>query len=156
MSSCQFTIIHLATDHAGFDHKEAVREWLANEGMVVIDHGATAYDEEDHFPEFIALASRAVAAGGAGHAAVIFGGSGQGEAMMANRFAGVRATVYYGGNESIISLSREHNNANVLSIGARFVSVDETKRVVWNWLFTPTLSNEKYHHRNQLLDTLAL
>ncbi|PIW97286.1 ribose-5-phosphate isomerase, partial [Candidatus Kaiserbacteria bacterium CG_4_8_14_3_um_filter_38_9] len=67
---------------------------------------------------------------------------------------GVRATVYYGGDEAIIALSRQHNNANVLSIGARFVSVDNAKKVIWDWLHTAPNSDEKYHRRNRALDNI--
>lgn len=147
----QFTTIHLGTDHAGFYHKNEIKDWLASEDFVVIDHGADVYDELDDFPNFIALAAQSVQARD-GEAAVIFGGSGQGEAMMANRFGGVRATVYYGGNDEIIRLSRQHNNANVLSIGARFISVDEAKKVIWQWLHTKAGTDEKYDRRNRQLD----
>jgi len=143
--------IYLATDHAGFSHKESVKEWLLAEGYSVTDCGAYTYDSEDDFPVFIKQAAEAVAAGKG--VSILFGGSGQGEAMVANRFKGVRATVYYGGSDEIVALSRQHNDANVLSIGARFVSVDDTKRVIWQWLHTDSLPEEKYKRRNQQLDT---
>lgn len=144
--------IYLATDHAGFAHKEAVKAWLLREGGTVIDVGATHYDENDDFPDFIRLAAQAVGKDPETRAAIIFGGSGEGEAMVANRITGVRATVYYGGHESIIKLSREHNDANVLSIGARFVTVDETKQAIWEWLQTPKGTDPKYHRRNVKID----
>jgi len=144
--------IYVATDHAGFAHKEAVRDWLLAEGCTVIDVGAPLYDADDDFPDYISLAGKAVSQNPETVAAIIFGGSGQGEAMVANRFPGVRATVYYGGDESIIKLSREHNDANVLSIGARFVSVDHTKKVIWDWLHFDKGSDPKYHRRNVKID----
>lgn len=147
--------VHLASDHAGLAHKDAVRDWLVSEGVAVVDHGAHGFDAQDDFPDFINLAARAVARMPDVARGVIFGGSGQGEAMMANRFLGVRATVYYGGPDEIITLSREHNDANVLSIGARFVSADETKRVVWKWLLAMPGRAEKYDRRNRKLDALA-
>lgn len=147
--------IHVASDHAGFAHKEAVIEWLTKEGCVVVDHGARTYDAEDDFPDFIALAAAAVSRTPHSARAIIFGGSGQGEAMVANRFPNVRATVFYGGEPSIIALSREHNDANVLSVGARFVSVDDTKRVIWEWLTYTTMRNEKYTRRNQKIETIT-
>jgi ribose 5-phosphate isomerase B len=144
--------LYLATDHAGFDHKEAVMSWLVAEGLTVIDCGAKMYDADDDFPDYISVAARAVAKAPEQSAALIFGGSGQGEAMVANRYVGVRATVYYGGDESIIALSREHNDANVLSIGARFVSLDQTKKVVWDWLTAAKSSDVKYTRRNLKMD----
>lgn len=147
--------IYLASDHAGFEHKEAIKVWLVSENYPVIDEGAFSFDPEDDFTDVIARAAIAVAEAPTSRIGIIFGGSGQGEAMMANRFAGVRASVYYGGDESIIALSREHNDANILSIGARFVSVDECKKVIWDWLHAPASTNEKYARRNRKLDILA-
>ena len=147
--------IYLAADHAGFAHKEAVKTWLESENYAVIDEGAFLYDPEDDFTDVIARAAIAVAEAPTTRLGIIFGGSGQGEAMMANRFPGIRATVYYGGGNDIIKLSRVHNDANVLSIGARFVSLDDTKKVIWDWLHTGTDSQEKYSRRNRKLDILA-
>jgi ribose 5-phosphate isomerase B len=144
--------LYLATDHAGFAHKEAIRDWLMAEGCTVIDVGATTYDEGDDFPDYISVAGKAVSQNPEATAAIIFGGSGQGEAMVANRWSGVRATVYYGGDESIIKLSREHNDANVLSIGARFVPVDVAKKVIWDWLHLERGTDPKYHRRNVKID----
>jgi ribose 5-phosphate isomerase B len=147
--------IHLAADHAGFELKNSVKAWLESEGHTVIDHGAHAYDEYDDFPDFIKKAAQAVSMAPATARGVIFGGSGQGEAMVANRYPNVRATVYYGGNEDIITLSREHNDANVLSIGARFVDIDTTKRVIERWLGALFSNDEKYERRNQKIERLT-
>ncbi len=149
------TTVHLATDHAGFTLKEEIRSWLEGAGYIVVDHGASSYDESDDFPDFIGLAAEAVSAAPEQNKAIIFGGSGQGEAMMANRFSGVRAAVYYGGSTEIIKLSRQHNNANILSIGARFVQVEEARSVVDLWLKTEPLADAKYTRRNEKLDTLS-
>lgn len=148
----QFTTIHLATDHAGFVLKEAVRMWLLQENFVIIDHGAYTFEVEDDFPDFIIPAVSAVARGPHTTAGIIFGGSGQGEAMAANRVAGVRAAVYYGAIRDIAVLSRVHNDANVLSLGARFVSEDEVKAVIWDWLHSVASSEEKYARRNKKLE----
>ena len=149
------SIIHLACDHAGFQLKEVVRQWLEEQGSTVIDHGATAYNESDDFPDFISKAAQAVSANPAGVCAIIFGGSGQGEAMVANRYPPVRATVYYGGDDSIVMLSRQHNDANVLSLGARFVDIETTKRVISLWLAEPFSKDEKYERRNQKIERLT-
>ncbi len=147
--------IHLGTDHAGFELKESVKSWLTAEGYSVIDHGATKLDPLDDFSDFVTLAVKALAKQSNKDKAIIFGGSGQGEAMMANRFKKIRAVVYYGGNEEIITLSRQHNDANVLSIGARFVNTDLAKKVIWDWLHTEPLADKKYSRRNKKLDTLS-
>jgi ribose 5-phosphate isomerase B len=144
--------LYLATDHAGFEHKESIRTWLLSEGCTIIDVGATHFDESDDFPDYISVAGKAVSLNPEAAAAIIFGGSGQGEAMVANRYPGVRATVYYGGDPKIIALSREHNDANVLSIGARFVTVDESKKVIWDWLHLERGTDPKYHRRNLKID----
>ena len=119
-----------------------------------MDHGAQHLDEDDDFPDFIKKAARAVSKSSAQSRGIIFGGSGQGEAMVANRFAHVRATVYYGGSDEIIKLSRQHNDANVLSIGARFVSFEESKHAISTWLNTNFSSDEKYERRNQKIEKL--
>jgi ribose 5-phosphate isomerase B len=142
-------IIHLATDHAGFEHKKSVALWLRTEGFEVMDHGAHEYDALDDFPDYIAKAAVAVNKNPGGSKAIIFGGSGQGEAMMANSYSYVRAAVYYGGEETIPVLSRHHNNSNVLSIGARFVDIDTAKKVIWEWLQAKPLEDEKYKRRNK-------
>ncbi|MEY3783753.1 MAG: hypothetical protein RLZZ230_75 [Candidatus Parcubacteria bacterium] len=147
--------IHLATDHAGFAHKVEVAKWLRSEGYKVVDHGATVLYDEDDFPDFISEAAQAVSNEDGSARAIIFGGSGQGEAMVANRFPNVRAAVFYGGEESIPVLSRQHNDSNILSIGARFVTLDVTKKVIWDWLHTDALTDEKYRRRNKKIETIT-
>lgn len=139
--------IYFATDHAGFELKEALLPFVRDVlGYEVVDCGATTYNPEDDYPTFIRKASDVVSKNPEGTKAIIMGGSGQGEAMVANRLPHVRATEYYGGNTEIIRLSREHNDANVLSLGARFLSMDEAKDAVSLWLSTP-FSNEERHVR---------
>ncbi len=148
-------VIHLATDHAGFEHKETVAVWLSMEGFEVMDHGAKVLDPLDDFPDFIAKAAGAVSNSPEKNRAIIFGGSGQGEAMVANRFPNVRAVTYYGGEDSIPRLSRQHNDSNVLSIGARFVDINETKRVIWEWLHEEAFKEEKYKRRNNKIEKIT-
>jgi ribose 5-phosphate isomerase B len=146
--------IHLATDHAGFQHKEAVKEYLISQGLEVIDHGAVTFDGRDDYPDFIAPAAQAVGVSGVPMEAdgrvltstdvgIIFGASGQGEAMVANRVPGVRATVYYGGPVDILTLSRAHNNANMLSIGASFVTIEEAINAIAIWSEIPFSMDER-------------
>lgn len=151
----QSLTLHIATDHAGFLQKVEVVKWLEANGYQVVDHGAHQVDADDDFPDFIGKAARAVSQNSAHAKAIIFGGSGQGEAMAANRFPHVRATVYYGGDIDIVKLSRQHNDANILSIGARFISLEETKRVITLWLATDFLDNAKYERRNQKIERLT-
>lgn len=145
--------IHVASDHAGYELKETVKASLETEGWKVVDHGAHSFDSEDDFPDYIFPAAEAVASNPEETVALIFGGSGQGEAMAANRISGIRATVYYGGDSKIITLSRDHNDANVLSIGARFVSKDMALKVVKSWLTAPFKTTEKRERRNSKLDS---
>lgn len=146
--------IYLATDHAGFEMKKSLVESLEKWGHEVKDLGACEYDREDDYPDFISGAMRALtqdAEDGRDARAIIFGGSGQGEAMCANRFPGIRAVVYYGANAEIITLSREHNNANVLSIGARFLSLTDAKEAVRLWLETDFTGEVRHQRRIQKL-----
>ena len=139
--------VYVATDHAGFALKEAlvpfVRDELRHE---VIDLGASELKEDDDYPALIRPAADAVRSDPGNACGIILGGSGQGEAMVANRLPGVRAAVFYGGPEDIITLSREHNDANVLSLGARFLSIDEAKAAIRLWLST-RFSGEARHVR---------
>ena len=105
-------------------------------GYDVTDHGAHEYDALDDYPDFIFPCARAVAADSSSRG-IILGGSGQGEAMAANRVKGVRAAVFYNCPEEIIKLSREHNNANILSLGARFMSEEEIYKIIELWFEEP-------------------
>lgn len=138
--------IHLATDHAGFAHKEALKQFLTEQGIEVIDHGATTLTEGDDYPDFIVPCAQGVAADATAFG-IIFGNSGQGEAMCANRISGARAVVYYGGPTDILTLSRAHNNANILSIGAGFVDIEQLPEIVSVWLNTPFSGEERHVRR---------
>ena len=117
-------IIHIATDHAGLELKEKVKSYLSKLDYEVFDHGAYEYDALDDYPDFIFPCAEAVS-NDPNSKGIILGGSGQGEAMAANRVKGVRAAVFYNGPDEIIKLSRQHNDANILSLGARFMSDQE-------------------------------
>lgn len=138
--------IYLASDHAGFVLKEKIKKILSEAGHVVKDFGALSYDPADDYPDFVRPAAEAVAKDPDSRG-VVLGGSGQGEAMVANRVKGVRAAVYYGGSTDIIKLSREHNDANVLSLGARFLSNEEALKAVKLWLETPFSEEERHARR---------
>ncbi len=145
--------IVFATDHAGFALKEALVPFVRNLGYEVEDFGAHEFDGEDDYPIFIRKAAQAVANDPSGTRGIILGGSGQGEAMCANRTRGVRAVVFYGGPKEIITLSREHNDANILSLGARFLDESSAKEAVELWLLTTHPEAGKHDRRNAMLDS---
>lgn len=147
-------MIILAADHAGYRHKEALKRHLEGLGREVLDLG-TDSEESCDYPDFMIPAARKVAEDPTGNRGIIFGGSGQGEAMSANRIKGVRATVFYGGSDEILKLSRTHNDANILSIGARFVSEEEMIREVDMWLGIEFSGDERHVRRIQKMDLLA-
>ncbi len=145
--------IYFATDHAGFELKNELITFVRDElGYEVVDCGADVYDELDDFTDFIAKAAQAVSNSTDESRAIILGGSGQGEAMLANIYHNVRAAVFYGGDEDILTLSRIHNNANVLSLGARFLTLEEAKQAVSVWLATAYVFVEKYNRRNAAIE----
>lgn len=159
------TKVHIGSDHAGFELKETIKEWLEQNHYEVVDHGAYEFDEEDDFPEFIEPVAREVSLD-PNSKGIILGGSGQGEAMLANRFPGIRAALYYGspdkiqtdakGNElSMIVSTRHHNNANVLSLGARFLEEVEALEAVQLWLETAFSGEDRHARRLEELDQLG-
>ncbi len=125
--------IYIATDHAGFELKNRLKEFLQSNNYDVEDCGALVFDSLDDYPDFILPAAKKVSEN-KNSKGIILGGSGQGEAMAANRIKGVRAIVYYGGPKEIVKLSRMHNNANIISFGARFVSFEQAIEVLNIWL----------------------
>tara|TARA_S200000501_G_scaffold54907_1_gene44951 strand:+ start:10473 stop:10922 length:450 start_codon:yes stop_codon:yes gene_type:complete len=142
--------IHLATDHAGLDIKNDIKKYLSNGGHKVIDHGAYEYDPLDDYPDFIFPCANSVSLDPQSKG-IILGGSGQGEAMAANRIKGIRAAVYYGGEIEIVKLSRRHNDSNILSIGARFLSKEKIFSLLETWLKEP-YSGGRHQNRLKKLD----
>ena len=142
--------IHLATDHAGLELKDKIKQHLTESGHDVIDHGAYEYDALDDYPDFIFPCAKAVAKDSKSRG-IILGGSGQGEAMAANRIKGIRAAVFYNGPKEIIELSRQHNNANILSLGARFMPEEEIYRIIEIW-FNTDFEEGRHQRRIDKLD----
>ena len=128
--------IYIAADHAGFHLKNHLKEQLLADGYEIEDCGAFEMNPSDDYPDFIFSAAQRVA-GDLDSKGIIMGGSGQGEAIAANRISGVRAAVYYGGPTDIVTLSRSHNNANILSFGARFISNEKATKAIKLWLNQP-------------------
>ncbi len=139
-------MIYLASDHAGFELKEEIKKYLLDLGVEVKDMGAFKMDLDDDYPDFVIPAAQKVAHDLKNNCGIVFGGSGQGEAITANKIKGVRAAVYYGpscakategkGSLDMVKLSRAHNDANILSLGARFLNVEQAKEAVKLWLET--------------------
>lgn len=173
--------VYFAADHAGFELKRSLMVFAeAALGCEVEDCGAFALQPGDDYPAIIAAAARKLAADSAAgieSRAILLGASGEGEAMAANRFTGVRCAVYYGppspkasdGQElasraqkdasgaelDILASTRAHNDANALALGARFVSEDEAKAAVREWLTTEFSGDERHRRRIESLDALA-
>lgn len=139
--------IHIATDHAGLEFSKLLQEHLTSAGHEVIDHGPKEYDALDDYPAFCINAAQAVArdeAAGLHSLGVVFGGSGNGEQMAANKVPGIRAALVWSDATSV--LAREHNNANVISIGARQHTEEEAIRFVDIFVNT-TFPGEERHVR---------
>jgi ribose 5-phosphate isomerase B len=145
--------IILATDHAGFELKESIKKYLMDKGHEVKDFGALEFDALDDYPDFIAPAAKYISENPE-LKGIIFGGSGQGEAISANRFKNVRTAVYYNGPIEIVELSRIHNNANILSLGARFLSLDEAINAINLWLNTE-FEGDRHLNRINKIDSLS-
>jgi len=141
--------IHIAADHAGFELKAALVEHLTAGGHDVVDHGADTYDALDDYPSFCFSAGEAVVAE-PGSLGIVLGGSGNGEQIAANKVRGVRAALAW--DLDTATLARTHNDANVISLGARKHSVDEAIALVEAFLAEP-FSGEARHQRR--IDQLA-
>lgn len=137
--------IYLATDHAGFELKEKIKTYLQKEGYEIKDCGAHTLDPEDDYPDFISKTAKEVSKD-PDSKGIILGGSGQGEAIVANKFPNIRAAVYYGGQEQMPSLTRQHNDSNILSLGARFLKEEDAIKAVRLFLDT-AFTNEERHAR---------
>ena len=144
--------IFLGADHAGFKLKEEVKKYLEKEGFEVEDEGAHSYDKNDDYPDFIVPVAKKAAKNPEAKG-IIFGASGQGEAIAANRIRGARAALYYGGSMEIVKLSRTHNDANILSLGARFLSKKDAIEAVKLWLKTEFSGEERHTRRIKKIDS---
>lgn len=159
--------IALASDHAGFEQLKELKNYLESMGHSCVDFGPKSLIPDDDYPDYIRPCAQAVGQG-ACERGIILGGSGQGEAMAANRIAGVRCALFYGpavarkvvdaeGNSShdpyeIIRLSRRHNDSNMLSLAARFVSLKDMEDVIKLWLETPFSTDPRHRRRINKLD----
>ena len=154
--------IYIGTDHAGYETKEKLKSFLIDLGHEVIDKGPTSFDINDDYPDYIKPVAEAVSQDKDSRG-IILGASGQGEAMCANRVSGVRAGLFYGKppkNQTdasghvlnMIASTRMHNNANVLSLGMRFISFEEAKEAVRIFLETEFSGDPRHIRRIKKLD----
>ncbi len=151
--------IFLATDHAGFEYKEYLKDFLREKytNFEIQDFGAYEYDNKDDYPDFISrLAQELSSLKDSDTRAFIFGGSGQGEAIVANRYKGVRAAVIACENIDLVRLAREHNNANVLSFGARFASKEFMEEAVLVFLSTDFNHESRHARRIAKIDNMKI
>lgn len=159
--------ILIASDHAGFELKQELILFLRDLGYEVKDFGAHEFAAEDDYPDFIVPLARDISESGGMKTGIVIGGSGQGEAMVANRFRHVRAMVFNGQYRSAdekagenfvratpleVKTAREHNDANVLSLGARFISEADAKEAVKTFLTTPFSEDERHIRRLKKID----
>tara|TARA_B100001123_G_scaffold432232_1_gene554940 strand:- start:1041 stop:1478 length:438 start_codon:yes stop_codon:yes gene_type:complete len=142
--------IYLATDHAGFELKEYLKAHLNKHNYEFEDCGAFELDPLDDYPDFIMPAAQKVASD-SNSRGIIMGGSGQGEAIAANRIKGIRAVVYYDGPIDIVKLTRTHNNANILSFGSRFITFEKAAEAVDLWINEP-FEGGRHQQRIEKLD----
>lgn len=140
-------MVYIASDHAGFALKEYLKKELAKRGVRIKDFGARQYDKGDDYPDVIIPLARAVAKNPATHRGIVIGWSGQGEQIAANKVKGVRAALFYGGPADIVKLSRTHNNTNVLSLGAGFLSQQEARSAMLLWLKMPFSRIDRHARR---------
>lgn len=140
-------MLYIAADHAGFELKETIKAHLIQQGHEVEDMGAYSLNPGDDYSDFVVPVARKVAQN-PGDKGIVLGGSGQGEAIAANKIKGIRAAVYYGGSFDVVKLSRQHNDANILSLGARFLTREQAFQAVKLWLST---SFEGGRHKRRIL-----
>ncbi len=149
--------IYIASDHAGYELKEKVKTHLNEKGYSVFDCGDAAYNEDDDYTDYTHIAAQKLQndikeSDDTNSRAIVFGGSGEGEAIVMNRYASVRCTTYYGTNLDIVKLGREHNDANAISFGARFVDGQECLRAVDMFLDTVFSGDARHVRRISKID----
>lgn len=165
-------MIYLAADHAGFELKEKIKQFLQKEGYEIQDCGAYERDPQDDYPDFISKAAEAVSQDPENNRAIVIGGSGEAEMMLANKYKGVRAALFYTpvvpveaaditGRVStdpyeLIRLTREHNNANVLSLGVRFLTEEQAKQAIKIWLEVPFPGDQRHVRRIEKIKQIEL
>ncbi|MBI4155863.1 MAG: RpiB/LacA/LacB family sugar-phosphate isomerase [Candidatus Zambryskibacteria bacterium] len=142
--------IYIGSDHAGFEMKRELEVFLSERGYEVSDCGPKSYDPQDDYPDYVSVVAKNVSQNVSKDLksfGIVIGKSGQGEAMVANRFPNVRCAIFYGGSKHVLTLSREHNDANMLSLGTQFITTKEAKEAVLLWLNTKFSGEERHVRR---------
>ena len=139
-------MLYLASDHAGFYLKESVKTFLKESDIPFEDCGPFFYQETDDYPDFIVPAAKKVSESKE-NCGIVIGGSGQGEAIAANKVKGIRCALIQHYSEQAVKLTRDHNDANMLSLGAKFLTTEEAKKAVLLWMQTPFSGDERHRRR---------
>jgi ribose 5-phosphate isomerase B len=155
--------IFVGSDHAGYGLKEKLVESLKGAGHEVVDKGALEYNEGDDYPDFVIPVAEEVSKNPDNSRGIILGATGQAEAFTANKFPHVRAVVYYGKSECVVDdeadviiRSREHNNSNILSLGARYLTEEDMLKTVNIWIDTVYTGTEKHVRRLAKIDAIHI
>ena len=141
-------IIHIGGDHAAYEMQRDLVTWLGEQGHEVVDHGPVDHDPQDDYPVFVLRAAEAVAAD-PGSLGIVLGGSGNGEQMASNKVAGIRAALAY--DPELARLTREHNDAQVVSLGARMHTLEEGRAIVEAFLATPFSGDDRHQRRIDMM-----
>jgi ribose 5-phosphate isomerase B len=139
--------IFISADHAGFELKNHLVTFLQQKGIEVVDKGPVELNPTDDYPDLISLVGQEISAQRPDELGIVIGYSGQGEALVSNKYKNVRAGVYYGGPIEIVTLLREHNNANVLSLSGHFLSKEEAEQAVETFVGTAFTGDERHVRR---------
>lgn len=140
--------VHIGGDHAAYELQRDLVAWVAEQGHEVVDHGPVAFDAQDDYPVFVLRAAEAVAQD-PGSRGVVLGGSGNGEQMAANKVAGIRAALCY--STELAVLARQHNDAQVISVGARMQTLEEARAMVRAFLDTDFSGEERHQRRIDMM-----
>jgi ribose 5-phosphate isomerase B len=147
-------LIYIGADHRGFKLKEALKNFLKEQGYEVIDVGNEIYDENDDYPDFAALVSRAISQDPVNRRGILICSSGVGVDIVANKFKGVRSALVNNSDQAY--LSRKDEDSNVLSLAADFLNEDDAEKILSTWLQTPFSGKENYQRRLQKISELEI
>ncbi len=147
--------IYIGSDHAGFEMKRDLISFLYLHGMKANDCGPTEYVHDDDYPDYVSIVAKHVSEESE-VCGIVIGKNGQGEAIVANRFPRVRCAVFYGGSKHMITLSREHDDANMISLGSDFLTMKEARDAVSLFLHTKFSGDERHMRRIRKIDNLKI